>query len=70
MLVIFGPLIGLAGTIWSIRGSFSALETNESAGIGPVGMQLEYAIAFTVGGLVAVVLGVILIVIGIRRSNH
>lgn len=70
ILVVLGPLAGIGGTIWSISGSFAALKTNESAGIGAVGVGLQSAIVFSIAGIVATIVGAILIIRAIRRSNR
>lgn len=68
-LVTLCPLGGLAGTIWGIYRSFGAMVTNESAGIGAVGGGLELALVFTIFGLLGTSFGVILILLGTRKSN-
>lgn len=70
VLVIISPLLGIAGTIWGIYGSFEALETNESAGIGAVGAEIQKALVFTICGILGTVVGVLLIVFGIRKARQ
>ena len=70
VLVILSPLVGIAGTIWSIYGSFEALERNESAGIGAVGAEIQGALIFTICGILGTIVGVLLIVFGIRRARQ
>lgn len=68
-LVILSPLFGLAGTIWGIYRSFGALATNESAGIGAVGAGIWLALIATICGILGAIGGVILILLGTRKSN-
>jgi len=68
-LVILSPLFGLAGTIWGIYRSFGTLATNESAGIGAVGAGIWLALIATICGILGAIGGVILILLGTRKSN-
>ena len=69
VLVILSPLAGIIGTVWSLYGSFNALERNESAGIGAVGGEIANALIFTICGLLGAIIGVVMIIIGIRKSR-
>jgi hypothetical protein len=40
-------IVGIAGTIWNISGSFDALEKAENSGIGPVSDGIERAMIFS-----------------------
>jgi biopolymer transport protein ExbB/TolQ len=69
VLVTLSPLVGLAGTIWSIYRSFGALATNESSGSGAVGAEILKALFFTICGLLGAFAGILLIVRGTRRAR-
>ncbi len=69
-ILVLSPVVGLAGTAWSIYSSFSALESAENAGIGAVGDEIGKAILFTVGGLVGSVIGLLLIIRGRSKANR
>lgn len=69
VLVILSPLVGIIGTVWSIYGSFQALERNESAGIGAVGGMIFFALIFTICGILGVLIGAVMIIIGTRRTR-
>ncbi|MFN0138760.1 MAG: MotA/TolQ/ExbB proton channel family protein [Pyrinomonadaceae bacterium] len=70
VLVILSPLVGIAGAIWSVYRSFEAMERNESAGIGAVGGEILSALIFTIAGIIGTIVGVLLIVFGIRRASQ
>ena len=69
VLVILSPLVGIAGTVWSIYGSFDALAKSEGAGIGSVGAQIQLAIVFSIAGILGTIIGVLIIIIGMRRAR-
>ena len=59
ILVIFISLIGIVGGIF---GSFQALKSNESAGIGAVGFGIQFALVSNIlffAGLLVLVFGCI-----------
>lgn len=64
------PVVGLAGTAWSIYSAFGALEVAENTGIGAVGDQIGNALLFTVGGLVGSFIGLLLIILGRSKADR
>lgn len=69
-VLVLSPIVGLAGTAWSIYSSFGALEAAENSGIGPVGDQIGNAMLFTVGGLVGSAIGLLLIILGRTKTDR
>jgi biopolymer transport protein ExbB/TolQ len=69
-VLVLSPVVGLAGTAWSIYSSFGALEAAENAGIGAVGDQIGNAVLFTVGGLVGTAIGLLLIILGRSKADR
>jgi biopolymer transport protein ExbB/TolQ len=69
-VLVLSPVVGLAGTAWSIYSSFAALESAENAGIGSVGDEIGKAVVFTVGGLVGSAIGLMLIILGRSKANR
>ncbi len=67
--IVLSPLVGLVGTAWSIYLSFTALETAETAGIGPVGDQIRNALMFSAGGIMGSALGLALFVLGRSKTD-
>lgn len=62
---------GFVGVIWGISSSFSALEMNESAGIGAVGNGIYMALIFNILFVFTSLVGMILLVIGgIKGYKH
>ncbi|MGQ0542699.1 MAG: MotA/TolQ/ExbB proton channel family protein [Blastocatellia bacterium] len=62
---------GLAGALWGISSSFSALEMNETASIGPVGDGIYTALIFNILFVCTGLVGMILLVIGgIKGYRH
>ena len=55
---------GIVGVYWGISSSFSALEMNESAGIGAVGDGIYTALIFNILFLFTGLVGMIVLVIG------
>lgn len=70
VVATLSPLVGIAGTIWSIYRSFAAIVRNESAGIGVVGVEIQIALIFTILGILGTIVGVLLIVFGIRKARQ
>lgn len=68
-IAVISLLLGMGGTVFSIYGSFDALDAAESSGIGRVRDEIRNAIYFTGVGLLGAVLGGILIIGGRRRSS-
>lgn len=57
-------IIGFLVTFWGIRSSFSALEANETSGIGAVGTGPEMALVFTIIQITGTIIGIILMIVG------
>jgi hypothetical protein len=57
-VLLISIVVGLAGTAWNIYGSFDALDTAESVGIGPVGAAIERALAFSVLSVIGSIIGI------------
>lgn len=70
VLVILSPLVGIAGAVWSVYRSFEATVWNKSAGIGAVGVEILSALIFTIAGIIGAIVGLLLIVFGIRRARQ
>lgn len=73
-ILVISLVGGFVGVYWGISSSFSALEMNESAGIGAVGAADIYtALIFTILFIFTGSVGMILLVIGgikgYRRSR-
>ncbi len=64
MVIILSVFVGIAGTAWNIYSSYDALPSAETHGIGAIGDSIRNALFFSAGGLVAVFIGVILLVLG------
>lgn len=69
ILVILSPLFGIAGTVWSIYGSFDALERLEGSRIDSVGAHIQIALIFSIGGIVGIIIGIVMIILGIRKTQ-
>ncbi len=67
--VLAGCLIGIVGAVWVIYSSFAELYAVENAGIGPIGYWITVALISTCFGLLATVIGVILVIFGGRWSK-
>ena len=66
-IFLVSTIAGIGGTMWSIYGSFEALEKAENAGIGPVGAGIERALVFTILGLIGSAFGIgIMIFAGVK----
>lgn len=68
-VLLLSPVVGLAGTAWSIYSSFSALESAENAGIGRVGDEIRNALLYTLGGLIGSVVGMLMVWFGRSKSG-
>ena len=72
-ILVISLVGGLVGVYWGISSSFSALEMNESAGIGAVGAGIYMALIFTILFIFTGLVGMIFLVIGgikgYRRSR-
>ena len=67
-ILVASPILGIVGTLWFIYGGFSALETAEGAGLGPVGSAIRNALICSLAGIGGAVVGLVIIVRG-RRTN-
>lgn len=63
-IFILSAFFGLSGTVWNIYGSFDALKSAESAGIGSVSSGIQNALFSTIFGLIGSAAGIILILVG------
>lgn len=68
IFVVTGPVLGMAATILGVYLSFSAMETAETQGIGPVGDGIRFALISSIAGILAVIAGVLLIIFGRTRT--
>ena len=60
---------GLIGTVLSIYLSFTALESAENTGIGPVSDHIANALLFTAGGLVGSGIGLLMFILGRSKTG-
>lgn len=67
-IIVLSLFLGIGGMIWSIYAAFSELATAENAGIGAIGDSIRNALIFTVGGLVGVLTGALMLIFG-RSKN-
>ena len=63
-------LLGFLGMIWGIHNAFDALRTNETAGIGQVGVGIETALISTVVSIIGIIIGLVLIIFGIVKAKQ
>ena len=71
VILVISFIGGLVGVIWGISSSFSALKTNESAGIGAVGDGIYMALIFNIIFVLTGLVGMIFLVIGgIKGYKH
>jgi biopolymer transport protein ExbB/TolQ len=68
-LFMLSPVVGVFGAMWGIHSSFSALNDNETSGIGAVGGGIWEALVFTIAGLVGALVGLVLIVATVAKSR-
>jgi biopolymer transport protein ExbB/TolQ len=64
ILIVASIFVGTTGTVWNIYGSFDALAAAENAGIGVVGTSIRNALIFSVGGMVGLIVGALLLIFG------
>mgnify|MGYP001300200643 CR=1 FL=1 len=70
VILSVSPVAGIIGAAWSVRGAFEALTSAENAGIGPVGANIEQALAFAIAGLIGSAVGVgLMIYAGVKMRN-
>ncbi|MEO8572745.1 MAG: MotA/TolQ/ExbB proton channel family protein [Pyrinomonadaceae bacterium] len=68
-VVVMSFLGGALGTVWSIYSSLMALDASANAGIGAVGDKILNALLWSVGGVVGMIIGGVLVVLGRTKRD-